>query len=166
MAKTTPTNPYRYDGPDLELVSMLAEDAKKWVAGTPCIFASGTVSPAVSATTTGIFGFFADAQSTNTSTSTVKVWKILSASTRFVGYVSNDDADTTAATANKGVKYGLHIGTSGATIYIASVNTNDEAGPVVYVDQLYHEVETGKAASTDDPGRVIFRFTAASLDAS
>jgi len=55
---------------------------------------------------------------------------------------------------------GYHVGSN-----VATVNLNETSSVMIRVQDLYHVVETGKAAAADDPGRVVFSFLQAALDA-
>lgn len=157
---SAPQNFKYHSGPCLREVKRTATDSKTWVAGEAYkIVAAGTVEPCATDDTT-VKGIFAADQSTATSSSEVVCYEIQDAATRFLGYVSSDGTDAAAAAANVGDVVGYHVGSN-----VATVNLNETSSVMIRVQDLYHVVETGKAAAADDPGRVVFSFLQAALDA-
>ena len=160
MASSAPQNFKYHSGPALKEISRLATDSKTWVAGQPYKYAAaGTVEPCATDDVT-IKGIFAADQSASTSSSTVTVLEIVDSATRFIGYVSSDASDAAAAATDRDGIYGIQVDGT-----VSTVNKNETTAVAVKVVDLYHDVETGKAAVADSPGRVIFRVLAAALDA-
>ena len=159
MAKSALKNPRFYSGPVLQKDTVRALDGQTWKAGQPGWFDSGYARPA--ATDNVVVKFvFSDDQDTAASTSDVKIERIPSASTKFVGYVSTDDADTDAQRAHVAQDYGIHVGSN-----VATVNTGETSNVAVTVDKLLWLEEPLKNASTDSPGQVIFHYKQSILDA-
>ena len=149
MAITAKENPRYYSGPLLCLDQRLAKDSQTWKAGQWAVLAStGKVAPMATGAT-GIYGIFGDSQPTATSTSTVKVWKITSAETSFVGYTSKGANDEAAALLRNGAS---------ATVGSNILTINDTTATQLFkvVDVMWDK-EPLKNKSTDNPGQCIFK---------
>lgn len=89
----------------LELMRVLAVDAKTWKKGELVILSTGVPTPLVDTGSTAVWGIFAEDQTTATSTSTVPIYR-LEAGTRLAMYVMTNGVAATAATAVRGTRYG------------------------------------------------------------
>lgn len=157
MAITAKENPRYYAGPLPELDSHLAKDCQTWHAGEWCVLAStGKVAP-IGTTALVVYGMFADSQPTATSASNVKVWKITSPETSFIGYVSTGASDKVAAVTDIGGA-GVRV-TSNGTDNVMTIDTNNDTATsqLVKVTDLLYKKEGFKNVSTDNPGQVIFK---------
>lgn len=160
MARTAPHNFVYHSGPLLKKIKRVATDAQTWKAGQPyTIAAAGTVT-LVATDGVNVKGIFAEDQDTATSTTTVWCLEIQDASTKFIAYSSTDDADSAVTSANEGNDYGVHTANG-----ISTVNTGEASNVCFLVESAYHNLETGKAAAADSPGRVVGRFLASVVDA-
>ena len=151
MSITAVKSPRFYAGPPLELDKFLAVDSQTWKAGEWAVLTSTGKAKAMAQAETRILGIMADSQSTATSSSNVRVYRIPSTECKFVGYVSNGGNDTTAQRTHIGEKAGAHVASNVLTINVG----NDTKMPFKIVDCLYLK-EGLKNASTDNPGQVIF----------
>jgi len=135
MAIGTLKNPRYYSGPMPELDSFVAVDTKTWKAGEWCRISTaggGRVRPLT--TSSGqVLGIFADSQATSTSTSTVKVYKITSTRTKFIGGLSLGAADVTAKKSMIGTKAFAHTASNVTTL------VNSDTGVPIFniVDVLW-----------------------------
>ena len=159
MASSALKNPRHFSGPKPELVQMRAADSATWKAGQPMTVASGLVTPAAT-NAVAVRWIAASDQDTSTSSSDVWVMRIPGASTKFVGYVSNDSSDTTAQRAHIAVDYGIDVVSN-----VATVNVGEETKVAVTVDDVMWLVEPRMHASSDDPGQVLFHYKQAIIDA-
>ena len=159
MAKSSLKNPRFYAGPILQKDTVRALDGQTWKSGQPGWFDSGYARPIITDGTNVKFVFSSD-QDTAASTSDVKIERIPSAATQFVGYISSDDSDTDAQRAHLLQDYGIHVGSN-----VATVNVNETSSVAVLVDKLLWLEEPLKNASTDSAGQVIFHYKQSVLDA-
>ena len=159
MASGALKNPRYYSGPKPELVQMRAADSTTWKAGQPMTVASGLVTPAATNAVAVRYIAAAD-QDTSTSTTDVAVYRIPGASTKFVGYVSNDSSDTTAQRAHIAVDYAIDVISN-----VATVNVGEETLVAVSVDDVLWAREPRISASSDSPGQVVFHYKQSIIDA-
>ena len=159
MASSALKNPRYYSGPRPELVTMRAADSVTWKAGQPMTVASGLVTPA-STNAVAVRYIAAADQDTSTDTTDVAVYRIPGASTKFVGYVSNDSSDTTAQRAHIAVDYGIDVISN-----VATVNVGEATKVAVSVDDVMWVREPRDHASSDDPDQVVFHYKQAIIDA-
>ena len=159
MAKSAVKNPRFYSGPPLEKDTKRAADSITWKAGQPGYFDTDGLCAVLATDGVNASFIFSSDQDTATSSSDVKIERILNASTRFVGFISQDDADTVAAATQVGDQYGIHVGSN-----VATVNVNETSNVAVMVDALLYQEEGYMNASTDDPGQVIFHYIQSVLD--
>jgi len=159
MASTALKNPRLYQGKQLEKKRVLAADSQTWKAGQPGVYSSGLATPAATNAVSVQFLFSSDQDS---STSSTEVWieEIPSASTKFVGYVSNDSTDTRATQALIGAQYAIDVISN-----VATVNTGEASKVAVQIDDLLWKREGAMNASSDNPGQVIFHYLQSVLDA-
>lgn len=153
MSVTATKSPRYFSGPVLSKMPYTAVDSQTWKAGEWATMSStGKVLP-VSRGSTRILGIFADSQSSATSSSAVKVFKVTSTKTQFVGYVSNAANDTTAQTTHIGEVAGIYSGSN-----VQTVNVGNDTKTVFTITGRLCDVEPFKNASTDNPGQLIFRI--------
>lgn len=164
MSVTAKENPRYYSGPQLELDTHLAVDSKTWTAGEWCyLTGSGKVAPLTGTAQLVVYGIFGDSQPTNTSSSAgnVKVWKIVSPETHFVGYVSTGATDEASTLAMVGVA-GTRVGTNSSSYTVLTLDTNNDTAShclFLITQTLWNQVpfDPNNKSSTS-PGQVIFKI--------
>ena len=162
MAITAPENPRFYSGPDLQLGSCLAKDSQTWIAGQFCqrSATTGKVYP-IATNATALYGQFGDSQPTATSGNTVKVWRIVSPETSFVGYACKG-ANDAAASMTRAAASSAAVVTSGIlTISDTTANGLFKVVDVLSNQQPYPSTTTPQGAPASVagtvPGQVIFK---------
>jgi hypothetical protein len=159
MAYTSYENPLQYDGPPMRLVKLAAADSQTWQAGQ---FVRTTDSGVVLCLTaaTSISGITAKSQAVATSTSTVDIYTIPSAASRFVIGVATGGADGKAGLSLIGTSGGLEVNSS--VCYFASANDTQE---VMKCHDVMGRVEPQQNDTSDTSGRAVVSVYASALDA-
>ena len=152
MAITAPENPRFYSGPLLELGTRRAKDSQTWIAGQFCQLSAttGKVYP-IATNAAAIYGIFGDSQPTATASSDVKVWRITSPETAFVGYACKA-ANDAVASLTRAAASSAAVVTSG----ILTISDTTANGLFKVIDILSNKTPY-TAKSTDNPGQVIFK---------
>jgi hypothetical protein len=163
MAKSAVKNPRFYAGTPLSKDTVRALDSKTWKAGEFGWFDSGYVRP-IASDNQNLKCVFSEDQDTATSSSDVKIERILSTASQFVGYASNGDADVAVTVANVGKSYALLVGTVNS-VSIATVDVADATNTAVTVVDILANKEKYKNTTSDSPGQVIFTIKQSVLDA-
>jgi len=161
MAKTAVQNPRHWSGPALEKDTRVCVASSTWKAGQFGYYDSDGLAAVCATSATKVdFQFSSTRSDTSTSTS-VLVEEIPSASTRFMGYVSTGDGDTAAPRTRIDEQAGLHVGSN-----VGTVDVLNDTNLVFKIDDVLWAKEDYQAASTDDPGQVIFHVLQSVLDAT
>lgn len=128
-----------------------AADGVTWKKGQLGYLTSGTVTPISSATggTTAPYYMFAEDQTTATSSSDVKVIKLLPGCELEV-YVTNNGTDAAIGTANRGTAYGFYTASN-----ITHLDLNVTSGAEAQVSRLSAEYEPVRNATADSPGKCV-----------
>lgn len=149
MAITALKSPWYFSGPNLELRTERAVDSQTWKAGEWCKRTStGKLIP-VSNNKGSVYGIFADSQSSSTSASDVRVYRIPSSTTRFVGYLASGGSDKQALQTDVGRLIGMGVASN------VMVLTGDST-PVFHITERFFKVEPFKNDSSTAPYKVIF----------
>ncbi len=119
-------------------VNMLAADSKTWKKGELCELSSGTVQP-LDGASSAIYGIFAEDQATSTSTTTVKVLRLVSG-TRLEMYVTTNGTDAAIGTANIGVGYDAYEASN-----ICYMDINGTTGAQFKVVRLFPDYQAERA---------------------
>lgn len=152
MAVSAKGNLWFYSGDPMEKQSEVAVDSQTWKAGQPATRTStGKVKPAARGAT-NIVGLFADSRSTATSSTTVKVYKIVNTTQKLAGYVCNAGNDTTAQQTHIGERAGLYVASNSSNI-----NVGNDTGIFRVTDVMWQK-EAFKNASTDSPGILLVQI--------
>ena len=158
MSRSAVKSPRVYGGEPLQKAKVRALDGQTWKADQPGYYDSGYARPLATDGTSAQFVFLEDQ---DTAASTTDAWVgAIDGNTKFVGYVSSDDSDTTAQRAHIGGTYGIHVGSN-----VATVNVNETSNVAVVVEDCLPYAEPFRNDSTDNPGQVIFRYLTSVLDA-
>lgn len=136
---------------DAEAVTERAADSVTWKKGQIGYRSSGLWTPISSATggTTAPYCMFAEDQDTSTSSSDVKVIKLLPGCELEV-YVTNNGTAATIAAANLGTAYGLYTASN-----VTYVDLNVTSGADWQVKRLAAAYEPVKNAAADSPGKCV-----------
>jgi len=156
------TNPAYYSGPTLELVTMRAKDSQTWQPGQ---FARSTATGVVKCTAVtakvGCQFLTASNQPTATSSSDVKLYKIPSAQTKFLIYVTKASADAVANKMYIGQNVGIAV--NSCIVTAAPINTTYAA---LHVEQILPNIGAGRSENdtSTSPGRFVVSVIQTCLD--
>jgi len=153
-------NPQQYDGPPMRLVKLAAKDSQTWQAGQFVRTTDSGIVLCVTGACTSITGITAKNQAVATSSSTVDIYTIPSAASRFRIGVTTGGADAKAGLVLIGTSAGLAVNSS-----ICTFSTGNDSQEVMKCHDVMGRVEPQSNDTSDSPGFAVVSVYAAALDA-
>ena len=160
MAITVYENPMQYDGPPMRLVKLAAKDSQTWQAGQFVRTTDSGVVLCITGSCTSITGITAKNQAVATSSSTVDIYTIPGASSRFKIGVTDTDSDYKAGLILIGKSYGLAVNSS-----ICTFSVGNDSQEVMKCHDVMGRVEPQQNDTNDSPGFAVVSVYQSALDA-
>jgi len=166
MAKTAAVNPWPHAGDYPSTRAMVrAKDTQTWYPTEFC-YQNATGLYQLAATDAQVVkGYFTQVQSTSTSSTDVEV-AFHTADTKYLGYLSNGDADIAATRTHMGNQYAVNVGDING-LGVLTFDVADSSNVAVRITDLYWLMETsGHTASSATPALVEAQFIQTVVEAA